>query len=482
VRTLTLLFLLISSVVIRFLRSLAWFQQKEYRLDRVVLFLRSKEGVGEVLRLIPKKSDFSRVGLKRPKLTPRALLTAFLSLALLFLFTALVWARGWWVVILAILGFYIFLPLMIFITTLPIEIAKWLITLYWLNKASLIIKKHQPLIIGITGSYGKTSSKLMLAKVLASKYSVFTTPSSFNTKYSVSREICKNYHGQKLAVIEYGAYTMGEIATLAKYFPPQIAVLTGLTSQHLGLFGSLDNIVKAKGELVKALPTCGKVFVNAMDVGADRIFITGKSLHSEGNSLLRVSYGLDEDRAVAFSLADDGWLKIDCLGKTWQTNLVGFQYQAQVLLCLKLGSEFGLPKEKTLQELVDFQPGKNFIRSYQLKTGVRVIDDGGSSNPVGFKAALDLVSKIKAERKILVTAGIVDLGQASREIHDQLARQTQLSMTEVWYLGQVGRQEFKKTLGERLIGDQTIIKERLTKLNNHDLLLVEGRMPGWFKV
>jgi len=482
VRTLTLLFLLISSVVIRFLRSLAWFQQKEYRLDRLMLFFRSSEGLGELLRLIPKKNDFSRAGLKRPKLTPRAILTAFLSLSLLILIVILVWSRGWWLVVLVILGFYIFLPLAIFIVTLPIEFGKWLITLYWLNQASWLIKKNKPLIIGITGSYGKTSSKLLLTHVLANKYSVFTTPNSFNTKYSVAREICKNYHGQKLAVIEYGAYTMGEIATLAKYFPPQIAVLTGLTSQHLGLFGSLDNIVKAKAELTKALPASGKAFVNAIDAGADRIFVAGKSSHTAKDSLLRVGYGLNEDQDINFSLTDDGRLKIDCMGKTWQTNLVGLQYEAQVWLCLKMGEEFGLSRETILRSLTEFQPGKNFLRSYKLKTGTRVINDSNSSNPTGFQTALDLIGKLKAERKILVVTGIVDLGKASDEIHAKLAQKASSCVSEVWYLGQTGLRKFEQVFGQRLIKDKKTVESRLEELNNLDLLLIEGRMPRWLKI
>ena len=480
-KTLTLLFLLISGFGIRFLRWLAWFQQKEYRLDRIGLFLRSREGVKEFWRLLPKKNDFSRIGLKRPKMTPRALLTAFLSLSLLVLVIILVWACGWQIVVLTVLSLYLLLPLIILLATLPLELAKWLITLYWLNKASLLIKKHQPIVIGVTGSYGKTSSKLLLAAVLSQKYSVFATPGSFNTKLSIAQVISRQYQGEKLVIIEYAAYTTGEIATLTKFFPPQIAVITGLTEQHLGLFGSLQKIVQAKAELVRALPVDGKVFVNALDGGADQILMVGKSLRAGIDNLVRISYGLNSDRNIIFGLAADGRLKVKWQDKTWLTKLIGFQYQPQIGLCLRFGEEFGLDQKTILDSLANFQPSEeNFISSYCLNGGTRVIDDGGSSNPVGFQTALELVGQLPAERKILVTAGIVDLGKESTKVHQFLAQLAAIKVNEVWYLGQTGQAEFKQFLKGRVIEDQTAILKRLAKLNADDLLLIEGRMPSWF--
>lgn len=481
-KTLSLIILLISGFGIRFLRFLAWFQQKEYRLDRLWLFFQTTEGKKELQRLIPKKTDFSRTGLKRPKITPRVVLTGSIALLLIILIIALAWTRGWWLVALSLFSVYLLLPGIILLASLPLELVKYWLTRYWLNQASALIRKSQPIIIGITGSYGKTSSKLLLTEVLRQKYSVFSTPKSYNTKLSVSRSICNHYHGEKIVIIEYGAYTTGEIAQLAKWLRPNLAVLTGLTEQHLGLFGSLEQIVQAKAELVKALPAQSQVFVNAQDSGADRIFMYGKSLHQDGESLKRVSYFLPDEEQWQTSIDESGKLVINFADKKVPTNLVGMQYAAQVSLCFLLGESFGVGRELILKVLSEFMPNSNFIRRFELQNGATVIDDGGSSNPVGFKTALALIMPLKFERKILLTAGIVDLGERSKAIHLELAKIAGRCVSEVWYLGEVGEVEFIAEFESRVITDRQIIVQRMRELTSADLLLIEGRMPGWLKL
>lgn len=483
VKTLGLVFILLSSFAIRYLRWLAWFQQKEYRMDRLWLFVKTKEGLAELLRLIPKRSDFSRTSLKRPKPTPRATLTGFLSILLMILVLTLPWARGWWRWLFLIVLIYVFLPVFFLLINLLLESVKYFLTRYWLFRASLLIAKHRPIIIGITGSYGKTSSKLLLAHVLKQKYSVFVTPKSYNTKLSVAQSVLTGYRGQRLMVIEYGAYTRGEIATLAKFIPPNVAVITGLTQQHLGLFGSMENIAKAKAELIAALPDGAKVFINSADSGADQIFMSGKSKHHAGESLKRINYAnFSQSQNYKLSVGENGFLQIKMNNKIVKTQLVGQQYLSQVSLCFAVGEYFGLELDVILDALRNFSPTENFIRRYSLASGCAVIDDGVSSNPTGFRAVLKLVSSFKFERKILVTAGIVDLGKMSAQIHLKLASLAAQTLGEVWYVGEAGKEEFRTVFGSRLIEKQAEVVERLKQLSADDLLIIEGLIPKWLKM
>lgn len=483
VKTLTLVFILLSSFGIRYLRWLAWFQQKEYRLDRLWLFVRTKEGLAELFRLIPRRSDFSQTGLKRPKITPRALLTGILCIFLMIFVLISIWARGWWWRLSLIVLLYVFLPILFLLTNLLFELIKYFLTNYWLFRARLLIAKHRPIIIGITGSYGKTSSKLLLAHVLKQKYSVFVTPKSYNTKLSVARSVLKDYRGQQLMVVEYGAYTKGEIATLAKFIPPSIAIITGLTQQHLGLFGSMENIAKAKAELIVALSDGASVFVNGADSGTDQIFMHGQSKHHAGKSLKRVDYAIfAQNQNYRLTFDESGFLQIKMNNKLVKTQLVGQQYMSQVSLCFAVGEYFGLKSNTILQALSNFSPTANFVRRYTLANHCTIIDDGVNSNPIGFRAILKLVSSFSFERKILVTAGIVDLGKMSTNIHLELASLATKTVSEVWYVGAVGKKEFKTMLGSRLIDDQTKIIGRFKQLNADDLLIIEGLIPKWLKM
>lgn len=184
--------------VVRWFRWLAIVQQKEYRFDRLRAFLRSDEGKYELKRVLPKLSDFSRTGLKRPKPTARVLLVALLSgLTLLSQFSLsisssitpgevmpslLVWGTG-------IVVAYLILPITVIADSIPTMLLSALATWNTLRRAKQKIESGQPKIIGVGGSYGKTSTKHLLHHFLKQKLTVFVTPKSFNNKLSVAQSI-----------------------------------------------------------------------------------------------------------------------------------------------------------------------------------------------------------------------------------------------------------------------------------------------------
>src|SRR5258708_10279801 len=243
--------------VVRWLRWLAIVQQKEYRIDRLLSFLKSIEGQRDLSRIFPKLSDFTRTGLKRPAKTGRMLVVAFISVAIMVGVILLAEQSALTEIeefIFIWLLLYLLLPLWLILASVPTAIISAVITYITLMRAQQFLRQSGAMIIGFGGSYGKTSTKHLVNYILAQKFQVFMTPRSHNTKYSVARSICQSLRKQHIALIEYGAYTKGEIAYLTKWFPPQMAVETGFTLQHLGLFGNVENSVSAEAELVAALP------------------------------------------------------------------------------------------------------------------------------------------------------------------------------------------------------------------------------------
>jgi len=479
----TLLFIPIFFV--RLLRWLAVVQQKEYRLDRIILFLKSKEGKQDFFRLVPKPHDFTRTGLKRPVQTMRVKAITFLSLLILMILMRLflfgitdseIFFQILYFIFLAMI--YTFLPIIVVLAITPTAFLSYIYTFYQLSKAQGKFAKMKPLVIGITGSYGKTTTKLILDHVLSKRYQTFVTPKSFNTKYSVPKSINKGFSNQKIAILEYAAYTKGEIKFLTKYFKPDIAIITGLAPQHLGLFGSLQNIVQAKSELVKALADKTRVFVNARDEGTLKIAKAGGAEKTIAFSGKQSVVKLDNVK-----INEEGGLSFSWKGHTVNTSLVGEHYLDAIRAAIVLAKYLEIPDQIIVKALSTFKQPDYFINLKKGPNSAVLIDDGRSCNPEGFKAALELLAwyKAKGKKTVLVTAGIVDLGDKSATIHKQLAGEAKNIVDLVLYAGEDGKDQFKKVFANQLKGSRLAVMEELDIFNQDTVILIEGKIPRWLE-
>ncbi|MCA9369060.1 MAG: hypothetical protein H6773_02090 [Pseudomonadales bacterium] len=480
-KTLFLLGILSGSLGVRFLRWFAFLQQKEYRFDRLKLFLLSKEGTSEMFRIVPQQSDLSWGGLKRPKVTGRMVIC--MAIASLLVLSGAVGVLVWSllfspvIMVLSLLTFfvsvYLFVPLIVFVSALPTVILANQVTMRTAKKAGQLLEKYQPTIIGITGSYGKSSTKLLLAHVLKSK-SVYATPKSFNTLFSISQSVLSGYQGEEMAIIEYAAYMPGEIAKITRFIRPNAAVITGFAPQHLGLFGSEENIISAKAELVAALPEKAPVFVNAQSPGAARIARQGAG--SNQAEIISVDW---KDIFSEATLTKEGFLQITFKGKKMSTQFIGLHYLEVIALAWRVASEH-VPEKELLARLADFVPPASFISSSQHSSGARIIDDGGTSNPQGFSVFLSLLEEISENKKItVITPGIVDLGSQSAKIHTALMERMSSFVSTICYVGETEKDLVESLGGKKVLTDREQITQHLASLDKTAIVGIEGRMPSW---
>ncbi len=468
----TPLIILIPLVLVRWSRWLAIVQQKEYRIDRLSGYLKSREGKKELLRITPKLADFTREGFKRPRPTARIIFIWLISslpvICFLWSLPALDLATAF---VLGIIG-YVFLPILIFLSVTPSYLISEAMTMFVLHKAKMLVDKNHPKVVGITGSYGKTSTKLLLAHVLGGKYKVFTTPRSFNQRYSVARSVLENYRGQELMVMEYAAYKTDEIKELAHYIKPTLAVITGLTNQHLSTFGNINDIIRAKSELVIALEDKSEVFYNGRDAGALKIAEVGKAIKP-------VDYAAVKD--LRASLSNDGKLTLEWKSHKLRTKLVGMHYLGAVEAAITLGLYLGLSEREIVAGLTSFEPGENFVRTRELKNGALLLDDGRTANQVGFRAAIDLLGALQADLRrqntLMIFAGIIDLGDESTQTHRELASYAKDIINEVLYVGTDGLREFRDVFGKRLIANDAEVIKRLKNIDRNTIVLLEGYIP-----
>lgn len=293
---------------------------------------------------------------------------------------------------------------------------------HYFNDAKRILQSSNNLkVIGITGSYGKTSTKHILHSVLASHFNVLMTPESYNTKLGVTitvRRDLKPYHD--IFIAEMGAKQKGDIQEICDLVEQKYGVLTSIGEQHLETFKTLDTIKRTKFELIDSLPQDGIAFLNKDD---ENIMAT----HTD-NSCRKVYYGIDADgldykatdityhsRGSSFTLVMGNGEQVE-----FSTKLLGKHNIYNILSAIAVGVEFGVPMSKIVKAVRQLNAVSHRLEIRRTNSNLTIIDDSFNSNPVGSKMAVDVLGYMD-EYKVLITPGMVELGEKQYELNKAFA-------------------------------------------------------------
>lgn len=312
----------------------------------------------------------------------------------------------------ALLGIFL-TPYILMLANILNRPAEKAVRQYYINDAKRVLRENPHIkIIGITGSYGKTSLKFYLNTLLSVKYNVLVTPESYNTPMGVVktiREQMKSTH--EIFVCEMGARKVGEIKEICDIVHPQDGLITSIGPQHLETFFSMDNIVKTKFELGDALPEGGLLFLNG-----DNEYITGNA----GNYKNIVMYGAGESngyRTENVKVSDMGTtftvIAPDGEREEFTTRLIGGHNVINVLGAIAVAHSYGIPLADLKIPVRRLQPAEHRLQLLDRGT-VTVIDDTFNSNPIGSKAAVEMLALFDGT-KILITPGMVELGEKEEE-------------------------------------------------------------------
>ncbi|WDV47094.1 UDP-N-acetylmuramoyl-tripeptide--D-alanyl-D-alanine ligase [Clostridiaceae bacterium M8S5] len=297
----------------------------------------------------------------------------------------------------------------------PIEVR---INKYYYDMAYNKVREFEELkIVGITGSFGKTTTKFITAEILKQKYNTLMTPNSFNTPMGISKVINNTLNSEYEAfVVEMGARKIGEIEEVAKLANPKIGVLTSIGPTHLDTFINLENISKTKYELIEELPTDGIAIFNY-----DNNYV--KKL-ADKTFKEKILYGLEDtenldlyaedievfEKGSKFILKDRDGNSVEC-----QTKLLGRHNISNLLAGAAVAKALGMSFEEISRGIRTVEPVPHRLQLIDPGTGVIVIDDAFNSNPIGCQAALEVISHFKEGHKIVVTPGMVELGAREDE-------------------------------------------------------------------
>lgn len=285
------------------------------------------------------------------------------------------------------------------------------------------ISEVAPFIIGITGSYGKSSSKAMLAHLLQFDGPTLAATGSINTLMGVTRHVREELvHGHKYMIVEMGAFRTGSIRRMCQLTPPSAALITAVGDMHLERFGSTDEIVKAKSELAQSLPPGGLLVVNADSPGALRI-----AKASAGCRVLL--YGETSTEELATRLEDVTFTKTGTTftlhtrhGRyTCFTPLHGRPIVLNLAGAFTLATALGLDPEVAVAAMRTLKPVSNRLEVVEER-GITWIRDAYNSNQFGFRAALEVAAALPVARRFLATPGCIELGAQQFDVNRALSR------------------------------------------------------------
>ena len=322
----------------------------------------------------------------------------------------------------------------------------------YLRRAARTLEAINPKIIGITGSYGKTTTKSFLRDILSGRFHVYATPKSYNTLMGISlainRDLADDYRTEYF-ISEMGAYVEGEIDRICRLTPPDIAIVTEVGPQHLERFGSLENIRKAKYEIVKNLPADGAAVLNW-----DNPYVRSMAAGGRPATILTVSRDLSIEAAKAHEitwLASDIRETLDGLSFTVEhvasgeqaeikTSLVGEHNVTNLLLCIAAARHEGIPLRDIAMRVRRLQPAESRLVLERTAAGITIINDAYSANPLGVVSALKVLGMHDAGARLLITPGMVELGELQESENHKLGLLAAQYATDIILIGKTQTQ------------------------------------------
>jgi UDP-N-acetylmuramoyl-tripeptide--D-alanyl-D-alanine ligase len=395
-----------------------------------------------------------------------------------------------WVVFMAGALSLLVLPLMLVVANALLSPYEQSVQAAYRREATDLLSRVRPFVIGITGSYGKSSAKAMLAHLLQFKAPTLAATGSINTVMGLTRHIRENLVlGHEFMVVEMGAYGIGSIRRLCDFTPPQAAIVTAVGDMHLERFGSLENVFIAKSELAQALPDGGLLVVNADSPNALRMARTVPNrralLYGEASTEeldTRVEQVRFTKRGTSFVL------RTRTAEYACETPIHGRPIIHNLAGAFTLAVALGVDPAVAVAAFRTIRPVSNRLEVVEDR-GITWVRDAYNSNQYGFRAALEVAAALPATNRVLVTPGVIELGAAQAEVNTALSREAAAVCDHTLVVSDTNRAAFVE--GHQAAGRS----ERLVAVANRteafrwigehvkpgDLVILENDLPDLYE-
>ncbi|MBQ5810081.1 MAG: UDP-N-acetylmuramoyl-tripeptide--D-alanyl-D-alanine ligase, partial [Clostridia bacterium] len=368
----------------------------------------------------------------------------------------------------------------------PMErsINKW-----YLNDARRVLNESGAKVIGVTGSFGKTGTKFILGRMLSEKFNTVVTPESFNTTMGVVRTIREKVTpATQIFVAEMGAKNVGDIKEICDLVAPDAGIITAVGPQHLETFKTLENVQKTKFELADAVARKG----GEMVLNFESAPVADYAANYENV----VSYGLGENSDVKISdvvsSRDGSEFAIEIEGKRISlcTKLLGMHNVLNITGAAIMAYRLGVEPEKIAFAVRRLQPVEHRLELKGFVNGSLMLDDAYNSNPVGCLEAVNVLASFDGMKKIIVTPGLVELGDIEYESNYNLAAKAADCCDIMIFVGRERAVPMLKAAEDKGYNmDNAIVVETFAqavdvlreKADSNSVILVENDLPDVYK-
>lgn len=326
-------------------------------------------------------------------------------------------------------------------------------------------QSFSPIVIAITGSNGKTSTKNMLANILSIDTPTLCTQGNLNNHLGVPKTLLNITKDHKYCVIEMGANHVNEISLLCHLAKPELSIITNANNAHLGEFGSIDNLVKAKGEILGALPATGTAFINAdsphkstwKDIIGNRHCV----LFGDSTTIFAANT-VEKNNLLQFTLYYNNETAEVTL------NMIGKHQVENALAAAACAAQLGINITKVKQGLESTTPEHGRLNLLHCQ-GFTILDDSYNANPHSMKAAIDALA-VNAGETIAVLGSMAELGNESSELHQEIGDYLRASSVNKMYT--IGN-DAKHYQGNQFV-DIEPLYQHLCKHHQGSTILIKG--------
>jgi UDP-N-acetylmuramoyl-tripeptide--D-alanyl-D-alanine ligase len=330
--------------------------------------------------------------------------------------------------VLILLPFYFILFSLVLIVLKPLDaLAKK--NLVSRAKFKILNLQSEITIIGVAGSYGKTTMKEVLSEVLGSRFKVQATPESVNTPVGIARWVLnKVTDDTRIIIVEMGEHYQNDIKDICDIASPDIAVVTGINESHLERMKNMETVVATVFEIVGGSKQGATVVLNSEDRNVMQnyqkfVWPDHKIVEFSAKGGSAFGGKIEDLRLRVFSPERLCWdAEADGLGKI-EIHLLGEYALADVSAAIKIGKILGMSGEELKRGIQNIKPVEHRLQPMPSPGNVLVIDDSYNGNPDGVREAVKVLSRFTNRRKLVITPGLVEMGESSPEVHREIGRE-----------------------------------------------------------
>ncbi len=374
-------------------------------------------------KLLLKKGFFAQKK-QRKELVWTAKVVFILALAVLLHFTVAVYlfySRQYVlgaVVFLLLFEAYFFLFAVAAVLLWPVD---WSAKFIIIARAKSRIKDQGSRIkvIGIAGSYGKTTMKEVLKQVLGARFKVLAAPESVNTPVGIARWILNSVAGETdILIVEMGEHYRGDVAEICRLAPPDVAVVTGINEAHLERMKTLENITATVFEVVSQAKPGALVLLNGDD---SNVMAHYKEYVWPDHKVKK--FQISNFKFQRFNQGLLSWAaQIDPLGEV-EVRLLGEYALADADAAIQIALSLGMGPEEIEKGIAKIKPVEHRLQPIKPAGEILVIDDAYNGNPAGAAEAIRVLSRFEGRRKIYITPGLVETGRQAEEVHKKIGQE-----------------------------------------------------------